>query len=82
MQNEPFYSLYLNSGEEVKRGIPPYSKKRLQEETYAVLDDDLFKQMQTKASRNEMRIVLVDTYLRGLHSDLSADSQIEKTGKR
>lgn len=83
MQNEPFYSLYLNSGEEIKRGIPPYSKKRLREETYAVLDDDLFKQMLTEASRNELRKVLVDTYLRGLHSDLSANHLINKgAGKR
>lgn len=83
MQNEPFYSLYLNSGEEVKSGIPPYSKKRLREETYAILDDDLFKQMQTKTSRNKFREVLVETYLRGLYSDLSADHLINKgTGNR
>lgn len=83
MQNEPFYSLYLNSGEEIKRGIPPYSKKRLREEAYAVLDDDLFEQMRTKSSRNEVRKVLVDTYLRNLHSDLSADHLINKgIGKR
>ena len=72
MQNEPFYSLYLNSEEKVSGFVSPYSKRRLREETYAVIDDDLFKQMQMKESRDEFRKVLIDTYLQGLHSDLQA----------
>ena len=73
MQNEPFYNLFLNTGEEVFGFSNPYSKKRLREETYAVIDDDLFAQMRLKDSRNELRRVLIDTYLQGLHSDLSPD---------
>ena len=72
MQNEPFYSLYLNSGEEVSGFVNPYSKKRLREETYAVIDDDLFEQMQLKESRDEFRRILINKYLLGLHSDLQA----------
>jgi putative restriction endonuclease len=74
MQNEPFYSLYLNSGDEVSRFVNPYSKKRLREETYAVIDDDLFEQMQLRESRDEFRKVLINTYLQGLHSDLQTKS--------
>lgn len=70
MQNEPFYSLYLNNGEKVSRFVNPYSKKRLREETYAVIDDDLFEEMQKNDSREEFRRVLIETYLQGLHSDL------------
>lgn len=70
MQNEPFYDLYLNSGEEVSAFVNPYSKKRLREEAYAVIDEDLFEQMQIHDSREEFRRVLIDTYLQGLHSDL------------
>ena len=70
MQNEPFYSLYLNNGEKVSGFVNPYSKKRLREDTYAVIDDDLFEEMRKKDSREEFRRVLIDTYLRGLHSDL------------
>lgn len=73
MQNEPFYSLYFNTGKEFRGVSSPYSKKRLREETYAVIDEDLYEQMQLKDSRNEFRRVLIDTYLQGLHSDLSRD---------
>lgn len=72
MQNEPFYSLYSNSGEEVSGFANPYSKKRLREETFAVIDDDLFEQIQLKESRDEFRRILINTYLLGLHSDLRA----------
>lgn len=70
MRNEPFYSLYFNSGEEVSAHVNPFSKKRLKNETYAIIDDDLFEQMQIKDSRNEFKNVLINTYLLGLHSDL------------
>ncbi len=72
MRNEPFFSLYLNTGQEIMGVSKPYSKRRLEEETYAVIDDDLFKQMQLKDSRDTFRRVLIDTYLHGLHSDLSS----------
>lgn len=78
MQNEPFYSLYFNTGKEVKGVSNPFSKRRLKEETYAVIDEDLFEQMQLKDSREEFRRVLIETYMHGLHSDLSLDSLLIK----
>ena len=72
LQNEPFYCLHLNNGEEVLRFETPYSKRRLREETYAVIDDDLFEQMTIKDSREEFRRVLIDTYLQRLHSDITS----------
>ena len=75
MQNEPFYNLFLNTGEEVSGFSNPYSKKRLREETYAVIDDDLFAQMRMKDSRDEFRKILIDKYLQGLHSDLSPENE-------
>lgn len=70
MRNEPFYSLFHNTGEEIVGNSNAYSKKRLKEETYAVIDEDLYEQMQKEDSRNELRSILIDTYLRELHSDL------------
>lgn len=75
MRNEPFYSLYLNSGEEVSGLINPYSKNRLRKETYAVIDVDLFEQMQLKESRDAFRRILINTYLLGLHSDIQANNR-------
>lgn len=74
MRNEPFYTLCLKSGEEVSNLVNPYSKKRLKELTYAVIDEDMFKQMQNAETRLEFRKILIDAYLRGLHSDLQACS--------
>lgn len=71
MQNEPFYSLFLNSGEEISSKIKPYSKTKLREETFAIIDGDLFALMQLKESREEFKEILTNTYLKGLHSDLS-----------
>ena len=70
MQNEPFYSLFLNSVEYLSDYSHPYSVKRLMEETYAELDQDFFLLMQDRKPRSEFRNVLVTTYLQGLHSDL------------
>ncbi len=70
MQNEPFYSLCFNSGKIVTDLAHPFSKKRLREETFAVIDEDLFEQMQIIESREEFRSILINTYLLGLHSDL------------
>lgn len=70
MQNEPFYRLYLNTDEEVSGIVNSYSKKRLREETYAVIDTDLFEQMRLNDSRELFRELLIRKYLIGLHSDL------------
>lgn len=70
MQNEPFYRLYLNTDEEVSGIVNSYSKKRLREETYAVIDTDLFEQMRLNDSRELFRELLIRKYLLGLHSDL------------
>lgn len=70
MQNEPFYRLYLNTDEEVSGIVNSYSKKRLREETYAVIDTDLFEQMRLNDSRELFRELLISKYLLGLHSDL------------
>ena len=69
MQNEPFYTLFLNTGEEINSFSNSYSIKRLREETYAVIDSDLFELMQKEHIRTEFRELLIDTYLWGLHSD-------------
>lgn len=74
MRNEPFYTLYLNSGAEVSNQVNPYSKKRLKELTYAVIDEDMFKQMQNAEIRLRFRKILINTYLQGLHSDLQSCS--------
>ena len=70
MQNEPFYSLNLKSGDSISDFKSPYSVRRLREETYAVIDRDLFRLMQKGKSRAEFRELLINTYLQGLHSDL------------
>lgn len=75
MQNEPFYSLFLNSGEEIRRKTNPYSKKRLREDTFAIIDNDMFSLMQIEESREEFKEILTNTYLIGLHSDLSQGFQ-------
>lgn len=71
MQNEPFYSLYLNNGDEISSFNNPYSISRLRKETHAVIDRDLFKLMQKESTREELRELLIGTYLQGLHSDLT-----------
>lgn len=71
MNNEPFYELYLNSGKGIKNFSNPYSVKRLREETFALIDDDLFSLMKDKESSIIMRKVLINKYLIGLRSDLS-----------
>lgn len=70
MRNEPFYDLFFNNGQLVKTIKSPYSIKKLREETYAMLDPDLFALMSKRDYRIEFRTVLIDTYLKDLHSDL------------
>lgn len=71
MKNEPFYRLFLNSGEDIRSVSNPYSKKRLREDTFAIIDSDLFSLMQIKEYREEFKEILTKTYLIGLRSDLS-----------
>lgn len=65
MQNEPFYQLYTNDGKELAGS--PYSVKKLRENTYAILDKDLFGLMNDENSRAQLRVVLVSTYFQNQH---------------
>ena len=65
MQNEPFYKLYTNDGKELAGS--PYSVKKLRENTYAILDIDLFELMKDENSRAQLRVVLVSTYFQNQH---------------
>lgn len=65
MQNEPFYQLYTNDGKELAGS--PYSVKKLRENTYAILDKDLFELMKDENSRAQLRVVLVSTYFQNQH---------------
>jgi putative restriction endonuclease len=65
MQNEPFYKLYTNDGKELAGS--PYSVKKLRENTYAILDKDLFELMKDENSRAQLRVVLVSTYFQNQH---------------
>ena len=65
MQNEPFYRLYTNDGKELSGS--PYSVKKLRENTFAILDKDLFGLMNDENSRAQLRVVLVSTYFQNQH---------------
>jgi putative restriction endonuclease len=65
MQNEPFYKLYTNDGKDLSGS--PYSVKKLRENTYAILDKDLFGLMNDENSRAQLRVVLVSTYFQNQH---------------
>ena len=68
LQNEPFYRLYMNNGQLISGGTGRYSIKWLRENTYAMLDEQLFLLMQDENARAELRTVLIGTYLQGIHS--------------
>ena len=68
LQNEPFYRLYTNYGQLISGGTGRYSIKWLRENTYAMLDEKLFQLMQDQNARAELRVTLVSTYLKDLHS--------------
>lgn len=68
LQNESFYRLYMNNGRLINGGTGRYSIKWLRENTYAMLDDDLFHLMQDENSRAEFRVTLVSSYLKDLQS--------------
>lgn len=65
MQNEPFYKLYTNDGKDLSGS--PYSVKKLRENTYAILDKELFDLMKDENCRAQLRVVLVSTYLQHQH---------------
>lgn len=65
MQNEPFYKLYTNDGKDLSGS--PYSVKKLRENTYAILDKDLFGLMNDENSRAQLRVVLVSTFFQNQH---------------
>ena len=67
MQNEPFYRLCPNNGQDVSGMKAQYSVKWLRENTYAALDQKLFNLMQDENTRAELRVILISTYLKGLH---------------
>lgn len=68
LQNEPFYRLYMNNGQLISGGTGRYSISWLRENTYAMLDEKLFHLMQDENARAELRVKLVSTYLKDLHS--------------
>lgn len=68
LQNEPFYRLYMNNGQLINGGTGRYSIPWLRENTYAMLDDKLFHLMQDENARAELRVALVSTYLKDVHS--------------
>lgn len=67
MQNEPFYRLCLNNGQDVTGMKARYSVKWLRENTFATIDQKLFNLMQDENARAELRVILIGTYLKGLH---------------
>lgn len=67
MQNEPFYRLCLNNGQDVSGLKAQYSVKWLRENTYATIDQKLFNLMKDENARAELRVILIGTYLKGLH---------------
>lgn len=65
MQNEPFLKLYTSAGKDLSGS--PYSVKKLRENTYAILDKDLYNLMKDENCRAQLRVVLVSTYLQNQH---------------
>lgn len=69
LQNEPFWCLYLNNGQDLKTITSPYSINRLRENTYAIMDQELFKLMQNEDCRAALRVTLINSYLQAQHQD-------------
>ena len=72
MGNEPFYRLFLRNGTEIGGANGNYSVKWLRENTYATIDNGLFDLMQNETYRAFLRVLLVSTYLKGLHANTEA----------
>lgn len=68
LQNEPFYRLYMNSGQLINGGTGRYSIPWLRENTYAMIDPELLALMQDTNSCAELRTVLIGQYLQSLHA--------------
>ena len=66
MQNEPFYRLFLNNGQDALGKEARYSVKWLRDNTYAIVDQKLFNLMKDGNARAEFRMVLIGKYLDGL----------------
>lgn len=75
MQNEPFYTLCFNNGKTIQTFKNTYSVVRLREDTFAILDPDLYSLMKDSDSRSELRNALISTYLLNLNSDLHSRNQ-------
>lgn len=67
LQNEPFWSLYLNDGKDLSTVTSPYSVKRLRENTHAIMDSELFALMQDEDCRARLRVTLIGQYLQDQH---------------
>lgn len=74
MQNEPFYRLFLNNGQQITGRTGRYSVKWLRENTYAMIDPELLKLMQDENSRAELRTALIGQYLQGLHEGVGGNT--------
>ena len=72
MGNEPFYRLFLKNGSEIGGANGKYSVKWLRENTYATIDKELFELMKDETYRAQLRVILVSTYLKGLHANTEA----------
>ena len=70
LQNEPFWSLYMNNGKDLSTVTSPYSVNRLRENTYAIIDQELFELMQDEDSRARLRVLLISQYLQDQHISL------------
>lgn len=69
LQNEPFWRLYLNNGQDLKTITSPYSIKRLRENTYAIIDHELYQLMENDDYRAILRVTLIATYLQAQHNN-------------
>ena len=74
MQNEPFYRLFMNNGQQIAGGTGRYSVTWLRENTYAMIDPELLKLMQDQNARAELRTVLIGQYLQGLHAGANGNA--------
>ena len=70
LQNEPFWSLYLNDGKDLSTVTSPYSVSRLRENTHAIIDQELFELMRDEDRRARLRVLLISQYLQDQHIPL------------
>lgn len=70
LQNEPFWSLYMNNGKDLSTVTSPYSVSRLRENTHAIIDQELFELMRDEDSRARLRVLLISQYLQDQHIPL------------